>query len=269
MKLSYNYKSLELYSENNFEKKILSSKYLKTKLAYTIVNNPINGLKVIIKGNRCAVNLDENKAFISEYLSKNQMGYMLRIIIDSYVLSKNALPLHSSMISIDSKSGFFFGGTNCGKTIFSNYIKNYNSGYKIIGDDHVIVANKGIVGNRLSRIRSIDNESELYLKNSQYLNSIKKYFIFDIDINDKINNYKILNSDEYMENDLSYVLKYLVYDFDIGQEVFKINEFIDYEVNLKYLLELRKFIDRANAIIKIRGSIEYVTKFINSIFISK
>lgn len=267
MKLSYSCKALSLYGENDFEKHILSSNNLRTKLAYTDVNYDMCGLKISISGKKCLVDLEKNTAFIAEYLSESQIGYMLRVILDAYVLSKEILPLHSSMISIDSKSAFLFGGTNCGKSTFSHYIKKMNPKCNVIGDDHIIIANEGVIGNSFSRIRSIDNGKELYVKNLSYVNDTEKYFIFDIDIKDKFNNYKVLTPNEYMKKDLSNVLKYLICDFNTGREILKVDEIIKYEVESKYLQRFSEFLNNAHSIIRIRGSIDYVTQFINDILI--
>ena len=264
MKISYNYKELKIFPENEFERLLIKSEYLKTKLAFSIVNYDIKGLQILIVEDKCDIDIERNIAYIDENLSEKQMGYFLRVIIDVYVLKYEAIPLHASLIASEKFEAFLFGRTNCGKTVFSNYLYEKYDNYNLVGDDHIIVSDKGRIGNLFSRIRSDETSIELFKKNTTLSNNVDRYFVIDIDIRDTSNSYEYIYKKDYLSESIPYVLKYIVSDFDAGRDTF----FISDELKNNYFAKFESFLENAIDIIRIRGSVDYVTTHINTLITS-
>jgi len=263
MKVKYDHKTLRLSAETEQEKGLLASNYLKTKLAYTEAEGNDDGLTISIGGTKCYLDLEANEALIGhESLTDDRISYLLRVVLDAYVLKRGDLPLHSSLLSSEDRSAFLFGGTNCGKSVFAHQIEEMAPNCKVVGDDHIIVSPQGFIGNSIFRVRSKDKEYYSYLKNPDLFHKRTKYYIFDININDKMENSKILSSGEYMQSDLTHVLKYLIYDFKTESGILKIDDIIKGGIKSEYLNQFENFIRNAIAIIKIRGHINYVVKSI-------
>lgn len=270
MRASYNHLTLKLCGESNLEKVILSADYTKTKLAYTVVENQCSGLNIEIGGTNCSIDLEKNLVLIGhKYLSENRIGYMLRIVVDAYILHNGGVPLHSSLLSIKDKSAFLFGNSNCGKSVLTSYIKEMDSTCKVVGDDHIIVSHMGFFGNSVFRVRSLSNDQDKYIQNLNSFHNKTEYLIFDIDINHKVNSYKSLSPIEYMQMDLTHVLKYLINDFKTEVGILKIDDIIKGGIKVQYLLEFEKFINNAVSIIRVRGDINYVGKFIYATLTAK
>lgn len=261
MKIAYNYKELKIFPENEFERFLIKSKYLKTKLAFRIINYDIQGLQILIVKDKCDIDIERNIAYIDDNLSEKQMGYFLRVIIDIYVLKYEAISLHASLIASEKFEAFLFGRSNCGKTIFSNYLYEKYDNNNLVGDDHIIVSDKGTIGNLFSRIRSDETSIEVFKKNTTLSNSIDRYFVIDIDIRDTRNSYESIYKKDYLSECIPYVLKYIVSDFDAGRETFSVSD----EFKNNYFAEFESFLENAIDIIRIRGSVDYVTNHINDL----
>lgn len=283
MWILYDCMNIRLFSDNNYEEKILQSDYLKTKLAYVFdceSNDSINLqhsedcylINIDFGKGRSLLDLDNGHVFINENLDVLQICYILRVILDAFIVEKNSLPLHAAMLSNMDKGVFVFGDTHCGKSIVSNSIMYHNGDFKVIGDDHIIVNEKMTIGNSKSRLRiidSIDNNfasvcsNNILIDNKMYSPTTNDYIIFDIDINSKNNYFCKLDKDEYLDTDLSYVLKYLTNDFCTSAENIFMSRFIDIRLKEKYLTNFKYFVKNSYNIVKIRGDKNYVTNTIN------
>lgn len=288
MKLVFDSINIRLFADNNFENKILKSDYLKTKLAYIFSDKydkflqlgevtDISTLNILFRKGNSLLDFDNGYASINENLSEQEICYILRIILDAFVVKKNSLPLHGAMLSNREKGAFVFGDTKCGKSTICNNIINFNKDFKVIGDDHVIVNHESIIGNSICRLRSTVNtehdcesisEKQLLINNEIYSPVVKDYIIFDININHKNNYFNILNGNEYLDKNLSYILKYLTDDFYTSSENIFISNFIDKKIKEKYLYSFDHFIKNSYKIVKIRGNQNYVTSIINNYLVN-
>lgn len=265
MKINYDLKQLMIYAENESERILLDSNYLKTKLAYVLVEHKIEGLTVTIDEGDSFFCIKKEVAKINRSYSKAQIIYMIRIIVDAYVVSKKALPLHAAMIEMKGKSIIIFGNTHGGKTTLACALKEIVSDSILIGDDHVIVSKEGVMGNSFSRFRLKNGLKEVYIENACRGNMQREYYIIDIDMN-SLNAVSLeIFTEEYLKQDLSHITKYLEQDFLNEIEQVHIERFIGMQAKYAYKNELESFIKGAKRIICIKGSLESVVESLSNL----
>jgi serine kinase of HPr protein (carbohydrate metabolism regulator) len=200
---------INLWGHSKEEEYLLNEDYLKTKLAYQlkrIEDSDPNSLKIYTGAEKFKIDIKKKKAFISpKNLNRERLGYILRILLDSYILWNGGLPLHASAIKIADITVLFFGKSNSGKSTISYYLKKINSNISIIGDDHIVISEMKIFGNNKSRIRKFNNQNEFYFDNIQKESFSEKYFIFEVDINDKLEKIEFIDANNYLQNDISHI----------------------------------------------------------------
>ena len=167
MKALYDRGTLKLNGESELENKIVASTYLKTKLAYIPVNDHNGDFHIVFGSDKSMIDLQNNTStFIgNDAATEGQIGYMLRVIVDAYVLHRGGLPLHASMVSLKDKSVFLFGNTNSGKSTIALHLEQMERKCKLVGDDHIIVSSSGFFGNSVLRQRSSNNHDDSYKTN--------------------------------------------------------------------------------------------------------
>jgi len=265
LKIQFDHISVKIFSDNDIDHAILSSVVMKSKLAFTHVMKKVKGFTVKICGDTFTVDLVNNNAVIGhKVLSEGRIRYFLRIIIDGFVLKNEGLPLHASLLSLEDKSLFLFGQSGSGKSLISKAILELNQEVKSIGDDHIIVTPLGFIGNSVFRYRSQAGFGDVYRETKNGFHRKTEYIVFDVDIHDKEERLEILSSDEYLKKDIIHILKYLITDLETETGVVKINDVFNFDIKSEYESRFSSFLQEADYIIIIRGSLEFVKSSIYS-----
>lgn len=158
-----------LYAENYNEQIVLNRNYTMSKVAF-LTKKSISKLeeKWVIKyaDSRFELIKKEKIIILPTGLSDEELCYALRVLIDGISLMKGKLPLHGAAVSNDSNQFLIFAASCGGKSHFSNYICGVDSGFRIIGDDHLILSKYALIGNQRRRIRNPHTETSSYGINS-------------------------------------------------------------------------------------------------------
>ncbi len=235
--------------ESLCEEKILNSEYFQSKLAYRITDNFEKEKSLKVTFNRDVFFIDEKNNVVNigdKNLTEGRLFYILRMIVDRYIVCNEGIGLHSGL-AYDKETAFFLvGDTKCGKSFYVKKLKENN--IKVLGDDHTIILNNSIMGNLKSRIR--DNDCECYENNSPDIECLNNYFIFDVNINAKKEITEVSFEDYVKKLDLEPVLKYLYCGIETENQNIKMDNEIIENYRKKYL----DFLKRANKIIKINGN---------------
>lgn len=258
--------TLILQGKSEKTKNILEKDSSKIKLAYKLSKADANELDIYIGGEKFYLDYKNNKAFIGhKNLNENRLIYMLRVILDGYIILKGGLPLHASAITYKDNAIFLFGKSNSGKSLISYDLNRLNPDKSIVGDDHIIVTKNNIFGNYKGRVRNLENKDEVYYNNLQKGSLIKNYTLVEVSIG-KEDSIKELDIKEYLKTDLSHILKYLYEDMVTETQTFKIEEI--FEVNIKeiYFNRFKEFINSADKILKISGTKQFINNYINDNF---
>jgi len=256
-----------LYPESNFEEELLKSNLLKTKLVYKYIKQIKNSNYVKIDFNpKKQIIFDlKNNYFNFNFRDYKKISYFLRIIIDSYMVKESNLPLHSAFLKHNKMGIFLFADMNGGKSSTLNSL-NSKKKIKLIGDDHIIVGEKNISGNLLSRIRNSETEQYLpMLGNSLRTN---ENIIINLKPSNK-NSIKKIRKSKYLHDkkSLDAVLKYLYRDPVINETKYYLDEIIGNEILKKYFVIFEEFIYASLELIEIEGKYTFIQEKVKEVIL--
>ena len=235
--------------ESLYEEKILNSEYFQSKLAYRITDNfeKEKSFKVTFNSDVFFIDEKNNIANIGDKnLTEGQLFYILRMLVDRYIVCNGGIGLHSGLAYDKGTAFFLIGDTKCGKSFYVKKLKENN--IKVLGDDHIIILNNFIMGNLKSRVRN--NDCEYYENNLSDIEYLNNYLIFDVNINAKKEIIEVSFEDYVKKLDLRGVLKYLYYGIETENQNIKMDNKIIENYRKKYL----DFLKKAAKIIKINGN---------------
>ncbi len=240
---------LLIKSESLFEEKILNSEYFQSKLAYRITDKleEEKKFKITFNGDVFFIDKKNNIANIGDKnLTEGRLFYMLRMIVDRYIVCNEGIGLHSGLAYGKGKAFFLIGDTKSGKSFYVKKLKENN--IEVLGDDHTIILNNCMMGNLKSRVR--DNEGEHYENNSPNIKYLNNYLVFDINISGKKEISEISFENYVKILDFKPVLKYLYCGIETESQDIK----IDSEIIENYRKRYLNFLKNAEKIIKINGN---------------
>ena len=148
----------EINRESIEDYRLVDSLYLKTKIAYQVINaEPINNNFWTVNFNDNSENsFDFDKRRVRLGLKTDlEKARMLRAITDLNSLENFCLPLHAGLIQYKTTSIFLFADTKQGKST-TCYNLSQEKGIHLIGDDHIVLGNGFALGNGVLRIRNND-----------------------------------------------------------------------------------------------------------------
>ena len=235
-----------LKAEDNYENKVLKSDYLKSKLVYREILKNENS---ICEKDFFKIKLDYNLFKIDKNLVYyGRVGYVLRVILDTYIVLLGGLPLHAAAIRHKKMTYFLIGNTHSGKSVISNYLKNHYKNIDLIGDDHLVIFNNILFGNDKSRIRKKDG-SEYYKENFLGEKKLGKYCICLVNINDS-SRFEKIEKNIAINLNFRNTLKYLCENKEIFLENIEMKNILKI-----YFIRYKHFFYNSIKIIKITNKI--------------
>lgn len=132
------------------------SDYWHTKLAFTDVSSlPGNQAITILQG---ALSYSESERVlrVPPGLKYPELCYILRTLSDSMRISRGNLPLHGAVVDAPERQTLIFARPNHGKSYLAKLLAESKPNHTVIGDDHVVLTDRMILGNALMRLRKPD-----------------------------------------------------------------------------------------------------------------
>ena len=250
---------VNLEPESDLENTIFNSNYMMSKLAYnsTKVDNP--NLSIKIGDNNSTQFVDSVGSINKPFCTYGRIGYITRTFIDTFLIKKNILPLHSAMIITDDKATILLGCSNNGKSTFSKIISE--QGFcEVIGDDHIICSDNSAFGNKILRYRTLEGDEEFY-PNLGKSSKFSEYAVVKVDIKDDSRKRKTISLDDLLANKLlvSETLKYVSTPVEINDIQYFPSELCgEVDINNRYLDLFVDFIDHSSTIELISGNVDDV-----------
>jgi hypothetical protein len=231
--------------ENLEEKSALNNPTLKIKLAYNL--GEINGEYIqITAGKNFKFDESKNQIQIPNFLTNlNESAYYLRLALDSNAIKNGNLPLHGAACEKDGKILFIFGDTNQGKSYTLNELISFTNP---IGDDHIVVGSKEILGNDYIRNRANKNSIKSLIKTPVL--DHKRYEILLVDIQKRNGSLNNLFPDEIIRNKstLESILKYgLMPPINSAATGIFENHLMNQEIRQKYFDMFKSFLFNAKS----------------------
>ena len=139
---------------NLVERKMLENTLLQTKLSYRRVEALENVHGEMYEGDTFSATGDGSRVTIPFFTSNaRRASYYLRMVLDANAVKNGCLPLHAAASVNDGFTQFIFAKTGKGKSFTLNTLLSHNPKIIPIGDDHVIIGDGKISGNRMMRTR--------------------------------------------------------------------------------------------------------------------
>lgn len=250
--------------ESELEKKLLESDLFNSRLAFQIYQNCVETGLVIRLDDGKSIPIEYNGSIAHISVDNNdikRITYLLRATLDAYSVNNSCLPLHAAYIQSDTRGIVLTAGTGRGKSLmFNKYTQSSNI---LVGDDHIIIRDEIIVGNKVTRIRNRMGESFYNPINSAPL-SMKPYIIVLVDISDIDDFSEVSKKEMIMDNRLNRpLLKYLTQGIMSNGLCYSTKEIFGEDVVKEYILCYIKFIERAEKIVNVSGSPEFMKREID------
>lgn len=258
--------------ENNLEKELLDAKIIGSKICYKIGRRRDNNsreltVKIVDCGNSW-VSIKKGIAVLKVFPNDfKKSSYVLRFALDAFSVSNGCLPLHVASLIIKNKTIFLFGDTFCGKsTIMHHYCSIYPG--TPIGDDHVIIGNDHVVGNRVTRLRN-SQSVEKFVVRKMIIHPFFKYLIFVVKLNNE-NYCKRISASELLQSyDCQrYVLKYLHSKLKEDNGNIALDKSIDVSIKNDYQKSFIDFIGNSSSIYVLSGKLDFVLEKIKNIVVN-
>lgn len=255
MKISINEDSIVnlIEPESESESLMMQEDYVGTKLAYSIGKVDEKRFLRVKKGDDFDHFEDRHGTTIivpnfSEEIPPSV--YYMRLILDSNSIKRNFLPMHAAAVKSRGIAYFILGDTGSGKSYTVS--RNMDS-IAQVGDDHLIVGNGQVTGNKIIRLKHGGLEQKTIIKQTDIF--LKDYLAIYASVNGEPTQ-RDLPPDEIIEQAQWFlpVLKYGLVPPNEASARKLFNELLFNEGIIKKYLDLfKKFIFSAKNIRAIVG----------------
>lgn len=197
-------------------------------------------------------------ADIDEY----QRCFLYRVVTDCIQVRRGNLPIHAAAVTCGINTVIIAAKPGRGKSYIADCICNSNSGWNVVGDDHIIISKNHIQGNKKRRMRNIHGESIAYLNNTGITKSHNIIFTcFELSYDE--NEIKYLSRSEAIQYfSKATAFKYLNEIFVHNGRSYGPNIFAD--LNGDYERIFCNFIEK-HKVLSIRGSLPYAVEIMSGL----
>ena len=197
-------------------------------------------------------------ADIDEY----QRCFLYRVIMDCIQVRRGNLPIHAAAVTCGINTVIIAAKPGRGKSYIADCICNSNSGWSVVGDDHIIISKNHIQGNKKRRMRNIHGESIAYLNNTGII-KLQNIIFTCFELSSDENEMKYLSGSEAIQYfSEATAFKYLNEIFVHNGRSYGPNIFFD--LNGDYERIFCNFIER-NKVLSIRGPLPYAVDIISGL----
>ena len=130
--------------------------YWHTKLAFTDVPSLPGNQAITIRQGALSYSENERALYVPPGLKYPELCYVLRTLSDSMRIARGNLPLHGAVVGPPESQTLIFARPNHGKSYLAKLLAESNPNYTVIGDDHVVLTNRLLLGNARMRLRKPD-----------------------------------------------------------------------------------------------------------------
>ncbi len=140
-----------LSPENDLERSLLQvdEGFFESKLAYQASDSTEQApqARIAQEGDSFMYDPGENYLTIPEEGGKEGLAYFSRVLADANSVAQGLLPLHAAAVRKDGKTMILLAGSDGGKSLISDHLTQEH-GMELIGDDHIVIGDHQIIGNR-------------------------------------------------------------------------------------------------------------------------
>ncbi|MFQ5531154.1 MAG: hypothetical protein ACE5ES_00915, partial [Candidatus Nanoarchaeia archaeon] len=246
-----------------------NEEFFGSKLAYQIDSGTEQTpqARITQEGDSFGYDRETNHLTIPEEGGKEGLAYFSRVLADANSVSQGLLPLHAAAVRKNRITLVLLAGSNGGKSLISDYLAQ-EQGAELVGDDHIIIGNGQITGNRF--IGKRDSRGDKTYKEIQERDNcleLGDYVVIVLDANTegrtkfkRIDPATLLQNKNVREG----IQKYLVED--VQEDSRKVIESVrNPDVLERYDLALRSFIQGAQELYAVSGEKQYVGEKIGGI----
>lgn len=143
--------------------------YWMSKLAFHPYRSQECKTEILIN-RRDFFSFDKSKYQLSipSYTSEQILSYLLRTVVDYFQVSIGNLPLHAAAVTVNNCQVVILANSGSGKSYISQLLSQSNPNCYVIGDDHIIIHETYIQGNKMMRARLMGTNEPIYIANQAW-----------------------------------------------------------------------------------------------------
>jgi hypothetical protein len=252
--------------ESKFEVGILQSEVAKSKIAFQIEGQHAEerGFRIMLRVDsaRPVVYSAAGAEVVLDADNPRRQVAFLRMALDANSVNCQCLPLHAAYLQSSNTGIVLAAESGRGKSlVFNEYA---NSSYELVGDDHIVIRDGLISGNRLSRSRALDGTSSYKDIGSRTL-TMRPYKVVLVDVKAKEDTCIELTKAQALSNPvLSYnLLTYLNEATDYNNTTYTPADLFGRNLINRYLSSYTRFMENAETIVKVGGSYPFVKRLVD------
>ncbi len=255
--------------ENSLEREILSAKVTNSKICYRVDRNTNKSsreltIRLVDHGSSW---ISFKKKFANLKIFPNDFersSYVIRLTLDAFSINNGYLPLHGASLIVKEKMALLFGDSFCGKsTVMHHYCSTYPG--VPVGDDHVIIGNNRIVGNKIIRLKN-PQFGERFIARKMKISSFSEYLIFVVKLSNK-NYCKKVSASELLRNYSyqEYVLKYFYGELKENNNSTPLSKLVDVYLEDDYQRRFVNLVENSSSIYFLSGRLNFILEKIKAI----